>query len=66
MYAASGNHPHCCNDLLLHGADITIVNLNGSTAFDLAVDNNSTLGETFCLKLTMFSIPIIKRMSFKI
>lgn len=45
MYAAFGNHPHCCNELLLRGADVTITNLNDDTAFSLACDNNSSLGK---------------------
>lgn len=44
MYAARGNHPHCCNELLLRDADVTMVNLNDDTAFNLSVDCNSTLG----------------------
>lgn len=44
MYAAKGNHPHCCNELLLRDADVTLVNLNDDTAFNLAVDNHSNLG----------------------
>lgn len=44
MYAAKGNHPHCCNELLLRDADVTLINLNDDTAFNLAVDNNSNLG----------------------
>lgn len=47
MYAARGNHPHCCNELLLRDADVTMVNLNDDTAYNLAVDCNSTLGKTF-------------------
>lgn len=44
MYAAYGNHPHCCNELLLRGADVTITNMNDDTAFSLACENNSNLG----------------------
>lgn len=44
MYAARGNHPHSCQELLLHGADFRLTNLNGDTAHVIAVDNNSTLG----------------------
>lgn len=45
MYAAKGNHPHCCNELLLRDADVTMVNLNDDTAYNLAVDNHSNLGK---------------------
>lgn len=45
MYAARGNHPHCCNELLLRDADVTMVNLNDDTAFTLAVDNKGNLGK---------------------
>lgn len=48
MYAAKANHPHCCNELLLREADVTMVNLNDDTAFSLAVDNGSTLGRCWC------------------
>lgn len=44
MYAANGNHPHSCNELLLNGADVTVENLNDQTAFSLAVKNESSLG----------------------
>lgn len=44
MYAARGNHPHCCNELLLRDADVTMTNLNDDTAFSLAVNNKSLLG----------------------
>lgn len=43
MYAARGNHPHCCNELLFRGADTTIVNHSNDTAYNIAVDFNSTL-----------------------
>lgn len=45
MYAARNNHPHSCQELLLHGADFRLHNLNGDTAHVIAVENNSTLGE---------------------
>jgi ankyrin repeat protein len=44
MYAAHGDHPHCTNELLLHGADITTVNLNGDSAFGIAIKRRSKLG----------------------
>lgn len=45
MYAAYGNHPHCCNELLLRGADLTISNMYDETAYSLACDNNSNLAQ---------------------
>lgn len=44
MYAASGNHPHCCYELLSNGADFTVSNYDNKTAYDLAVENGSSLG----------------------
>jgi ankyrin repeat protein len=46
MYAAYGNHPHCTNELLLRGADITLINLNGDSAFGIAIKRGSKLGIT--------------------
>ncbi|KAJ3655344.1 hypothetical protein Zmor_014478 [Zophobas morio] len=45
MYAARGNHPHSCQELLLHGGDFKLHNLNGDTAHTVAVENNSTLAQ---------------------
>lgn len=47
MYAAYGDHPHCTNELLLRGADITIINLNGDSAFGIAIKRGSKLGTVF-------------------
>lgn len=44
MYAASANHPNCCNELLLRGADITKINDCNETAYNIAVNHNSNLG----------------------
>jgi ankyrin repeat protein len=44
MYAAHGDHAHCTNELLLHGADITMINLNGDSAFGIAIKKGSKLG----------------------
>lgn len=44
MYAAKGNHPHTCNELLAKGADFSLVNLNDDTALTIAIENGSTLG----------------------
>lgn len=54
MYAAKGNHPHCCNELLLREADVTMSNLNDDTAYTLAVDNKSTLGEFFIINIFQY------------
>lgn len=45
IYAAFGNHPHTCNELLLYRPDVTHSNEDGETAFTMAVKNNSCLGE---------------------
>lgn len=44
MYAAHGDHPHCTNELLIRGADVTMVNLNGDSAFGIAIKRGSKLG----------------------
>jgi len=44
MYAAYGDHPHCTNELLLRGADITVINLNGDSAFGISIKRGSKLG----------------------
>lgn len=51
MFAAKGNHPHCCNELLLRNADVTMTNLNDDTAYSLAVDNNSNLGIKYFVQM---------------
>lgn len=45
MYAAAGNHPHTCNELLTCNIDITESNENGDTAYSLAAQNNATLSQ---------------------
>lgn len=45
MYAAKGNHPHTCHELLARGADFSPVNLNDDTALTIAIENGSTLGK---------------------
>lgn len=44
MYAAAGNHPHTCNELLANNPNIMDSNEDGETAFTLAVQNNANLG----------------------
>lgn len=46
MYAAAGNHPHTCNELLANNPNIMDSNEDGETAFTLAVQNNANLGTT--------------------
>lgn len=55
MYAARGNHPHSCQELLLHGADFRLHNLNGDTAHVIAVENHSTLGTVSNSFISSFS-----------
>lgn len=45
MYAAAGNHPHTCNELLAYNIKLTTSNENGDTAYSLAVQNNSHLAQ---------------------
>lgn len=47
MFAARGNHPHSCQELLIHGADVRMHNLNDDTAHTIAAENNSILGKSF-------------------
>ncbi|KAK4292029.1 hypothetical protein Pmani_035176 [Petrolisthes manimaculis] len=41
MYAAHSDHSHCANELLDHGADLTLSNVDGATAFNIAVNRGS-------------------------
>ena len=43
MYAAAGNHPHTCNEILTCNPNLTVTNENGDTAYNLAIKNNSHL-----------------------
>lgn len=45
MYAAAGNHPHTCNELLNSGASFTETNEDGESAYSLAVKNNANLAQ---------------------
>ena len=36
IYAAAGNHPHTCNELLVYRPDVTHSNEDGETAFQAA------------------------------
>ena len=61
MYAAHGDHPHCTNELLLRGADVTMVNLNGDTAFGIAVKRGSKLGKfNYHIYANLMHTPILK------
>jgi ankyrin repeat protein len=46
MFAAMKNHPHCVNELLLHGADLTRRNVNADTAVSLAMRNSARAAQT--------------------
>ena len=46
MFAAMGNHPHSVNELITHGANITLTNINGQSALALAVRSRATLSQT--------------------
>jgi len=46
MFAAMKNHPHCVNEMLLHGADVTRKNINGDTAFSMALRLSSRAAQT--------------------
>lgn len=45
MYAAAGNFPHTCNELLNFNPNIFLVNENDETAYSLAVKNNANLSQ---------------------
>lgn len=44
-YAAKGNHPHSCNELLLGGVNLGVSNINDETAFTIALRSNCNLGK---------------------
>lgn len=46
MYAAAGNHPHTCHELLHYKPNIFLENENDDTAYSLAVQNNSSLAQS--------------------
>ena len=41
MFATMNRHPHCVHELLLSGADLTRRNINGDTAFSLALKHEA-------------------------
>ncbi|KAH8393157.1 DNA-binding protein RFXANK [Drosophila serrata] len=45
MYAAAGNHPHTCNELLARDLDLSASNENGETAYSLAVEHGAQLAQ---------------------
>lgn len=45
MYAAAGNHPHTCNELLARDLDLSATNENGETAYSLAVEHGAQLAQ---------------------
>lgn len=52
MYAAHGDHPHCVNELLIRGADLTLKNINDDSALGIAINKGSTQGMQYSMKLT--------------
>lgn len=47
MYASYGDHPHCANELLNHGANVMAENANAETAFSICTRVDSIHGEFF-------------------
>lgn len=45
MFAAAGNHPHTCNELLAYNPNLMETNENGDTAYSLAIQNNANLSQ---------------------
>lgn len=45
MYAAAGNHPHTCNEILSRDPDLTATNENGESAYSIVVEYGSTLAQ---------------------
>ncbi|XP_016979076.2 DNA-binding protein RFXANK [Drosophila rhopaloa] len=45
MYAAAGNHPHTCNELLARDLDLSATNEDGETAYSLAVEHGAHLAQ---------------------
>lgn len=45
MYAASGNYPHTCNELLTFQPNIFLANENNETAYSLTIKNNAHLSQ---------------------
>ncbi|KAH8287960.1 hypothetical protein KR018_010225 [Drosophila ironensis] len=45
MYAAAGNHPHTCNELLARDLDLSASNESGETAYSLAVEHGAHLAQ---------------------
>eukprot|EP00090_Calanus_glacialis_P034342 TRINITY_DN5759_c0_g1_i1.p1 TRINITY_DN5759_c0_g1~~TRINITY_DN5759_c0_g1_i1.p1 ORF type:complete len:216 (-),score=79.01 TRINITY_DN5759_c0_g1_i1:130-747(-) len=41
MFATMNKHPHCVHELIASGADVTKRNINGDTAYSLAVKNGA-------------------------
>lgn len=53
MYAAHSDHSHCANELLDHGADLTISNVDGASAFSIAVNRGSKQGGSTGMECTV-------------
>ena len=53
MYAAYGDHPHCVNELLCHGANVMAENANAETAFSICTRVDSTQGDILLLYIIL-------------
>lgn len=56
MFAAHGNHPHALNELLNHGGDLTLTNLNDDTALSIAIKRSSKEGTVITCLLRAASV----------
>lgn len=45
MYAAGGDYPYSCYELLLKGADLTLTNECDQDAYGIATTNGSKMGK---------------------
>ena len=46
IFACMKNHPHCVNELIQNGADLSRRNINGDSPYSLTVKNNARLAQT--------------------
>lgn len=52
MYAAGGDYPYACYELLIKGADLTLTNECDQDAYGIAITNGSKLGMFLDYSLT--------------
>lgn len=45
MFAAAGNHPHTCHELLNYKSNMFQTNEFDDTAYSLAIENNASLAQ---------------------